>query len=198
MFDLEVDQIGRAVADLVERGEFRRVRLDVGEGAVRIDRRHEERLLIRLEPEREGEVRRVGRLEGIDPFVDGLGRLVARGLRVFLRGVGRVPQFVHFGGGIELPRALPHPFHGSVGHDVQLQVRLGRPLGQQEGVHVAARGDQIEVGRRAGFRRLHIGEILGAGHDPELLVAAHEIENLFRLGQDDHRREAELRVDADD
>ncbi len=63
---------------------------------------------------------------------------------------------------------------------------------------MAGRGDQIQIRGRAGLGRLDVRQVLGAGDDPHVLVAADEVEDLFRVRQDDHRREPQLRVHAHD
>ena len=51
-----------------------------------------------------------------------------------------------------------------------------------EGIDVAAGGDQIQVGLRAGLGRFDVGEILRAVHHPELFIAAGEIQDFSVLG----------------
>ena len=55
------------------------------------------------------------------------------------------------------------------------------PSVEDERVDAAARRHEIEVRRGAGLGRLDVGEVLRAGDDPELLVAADEVENLLLL-----------------
>ena len=51
--------------------------------------------------------------------------------------------------------------------------------------------------RDAGLGRFDVGEVLAARDDPELLITAHEIQDLFLLRQDDHRRESDLGAQGD-
>lgn len=85
--------------------------------------------------------------------------------------------------------------------DEELQVRSGFCFGhllKQEGIDVAASGEEVEVGLRARFRRFNIGEVVRTVYDPIVLIAAGKIEDVLVLGQDDEGGVAKLRLDAHD
>src|SRR5581483_8429616 len=50
----------------------------------------------------------------------------------------------------------------------------------------------------AGLRGMDVAEVVRAVDDPEFLVAGREIKNLLFVGQNDERREAQLRLNRND
>jgi len=84
--------------------------------------------------------------------------------------------------------AIPEPFLWlDEDFEIGFRVRLVADLGQQEGIDMATRSNQIQIAANARLSGMHVAEIVGAVDDPEFLVARREIENLFVLGQDDER-----------
>ena len=63
--------------------------------------------------------------------------------------------------------------------EVRLDVRLIADFGQQERIHVPARGDEVQIAPDAGLGRVNVAEVVRTVDDPEFLVACSEIEDLF-------------------
>ena len=56
---------------------------------------------------------------------------------------------------------------------------FGGDFGQDKGVDVATGADQVEIGGRSFFCRMHVAEILRPIDNPELLVSCGELEDLL-------------------
>ena len=120
-----------------------------------------------------------------------------------LRGVGRGPRARHLGLQAPTCRRRSSTSLGpaaTLGSAVTYTLRSGLRrllLRQQEGIDAAAGRDEIQIRRRAFLRRLDVRDVLRRRDDPEVLVAAHDVEDLLLVGQQDHRRVPQLRRQRD-
>src|SRR5271168_2684254 len=178
VLNLKRDQVRLAVLDLIESRLLPRATPDVGENVVVVDRGDKERLTagLRLEQVVELEFCGIARAELVEPF---------RGLRLCgaeLRGSLGAERFEFLFVNLNLRGtdvAAEFAVEGNTGAflwlDEDLQIGLGvwlvADFCEEEGVDVAACGNEVQVAADAGLRGMHVAEVVGTIDDPELLVA---------------------------